>query len=295
LADLLIHEHYPCCASAKEPYLELFKNISERNAVLVAQWQAVGFCHGVLNSDNISAIGLTLDYGPFCFLDEFQIDYICNHSDQGGRYAYHRQPQIMHWNMACLASALLPLLELQLGEKESQEMMRSVLDQFPVIYAQTWQKLFRAKLGLQLSLDEDIPLLEALLQAMHDSRIDFTSFFRDLSKVGSSTTLEDIPMRNDFIDREAIDQWFENYISRIKTENTHDDERRSRMNQVNPKFILRNHLAQHAIERAQQDDFSEIEKLIHILSSPYEEQPENGGYAKTRPPGINPVEVSCSS
>jgi uncharacterized protein YdiU (UPF0061 family) len=102
-------------------------------------------------------------------------------------------------------------------------------------------------------------------------------------------------MRNDFIDREAIDQWYENYISRIKTENTHDDERRSRMNQVNPKFILRNHLAQHAIERAQQDDFSEIEKLIHILSSPYEEQPENGEYAKTRPPGINPVEVSCSS
>lgn len=295
LADLLIQQHYPSCVSAKDPYLELFKNISERNAVLVAQWQAIGFCHGVLNSDNISALGLTIDYGPFGFLDHFQIDHVCNHSDQGGRYAYHRQPQIMHWNMACLASALLPLLELQLSEKESQDMMRSALDEFPITYAQTWQKLFRAKLGLQQSLDEDIPLLETLLQAMHDSRIDFTSFFRGLDKVGSNTKLEDIPMRNDFIDRGAIDQWFENYISRIKAENIHDDERCSRMNRVNPKFILRNHLAQYAIERAQQDDFSEIEKLMHILSSPYEDQLENEAYAKPPPPGINLVEVSCSS
>ena len=295
LADLLIQQHYPICATAKEPYLELFKNISERNAVLVAQWQAVGFCHGVLNSDNISALGLTIDYGPFGFLDHFQIDHVCNHSDQGGRYAYHRQPQIMHWNMACLASALLPLLELQLSEKESQDRMRSALDDFPITYAQTWQKLFRAKLGLQQTLDEDIPLLETLLQAMHDSRIDFTSFFRDLSKVGSNTKLEDIPMRNDFIDRAAIDQWFENYISRVKVEDIHDDERRSSMNRVNPKFILRNHLAQHAIEKAQQDDFSEIEKLMHILSLPYEDQLENEWYAKPPSPGVNPVEVSCSS
>ncbi len=295
LADLLIQQHYPSCASAKEPYLELFKNISERNAVLVAQWQAVGFCHGVLNSDNISALGLTIDYGPFGFLDHFQIDYVCNHSDQGGRYAYHRQPQIMHWNMACLASALLPLLELHLSEKESQDMMRSALDEFPITYAQTWQKMFRAKLGLQQALDGDIPLLETLLQAMHDSRIDFTSFFRGLSKVGSNTKPADIPMRNDFIDRVAIDRWFENYISRIKAEAIDDDERRSCMNQVNPKFVLRNHLAQLAIEKAQQDDFSEIERLMHILSLPYEEQPENEGYAKPPPPGINPVEVSCSS
>jgi uncharacterized protein YdiU (UPF0061 family) len=113
--------------------------------------------------------------------------------------------------------------------------------------------------------------------------------------VGSNTKPADIPMRNDFIDRVAIDRWFENYISRIKAEAIDDDERRSCMNQVNPKFVLRNHLAQLAIEKAQQDDFSEIERLMHILSLPYEEQPENEGYAKPPPPGINPVEVSCSS
>ena len=295
LADLLIREHYPNCSAAKEPYLELFKNISERNALLVAQWQAVGFCHGVLNSDNISALGLTIDYGPFGFLDHFQIDHICNHSDHGGRYAYHRQPQIMHWNMACLASALLPLLETHLDEKESQAILRSALEEFPIIYAKTWQKLFRAKLGLQLSLEDDIPLLEGLLQAMHDSRIDFTSFFRELSKVGLNTKLEDISVRNDFLDRAGIDNWFKSYLSRIKLENTNDEERSALMNQVNPKFILRNHLAQNAIEKAQNDDFSEIEKLMCILSSPFEEQAEHADYSKPPPPGINPVAVSCSS
>jgi uncharacterized protein YdiU (UPF0061 family) len=186
-------------------------------------------------------------------------------------------------------------LELQLSEKESQDMMRSALDQFPIIYAQTWQKLFRAKLGLEQALDEDIPLLETLLQAMHDSRIDFTTFFRGLSKVGANTKLEDISIRNDFIDRAAIDQWFKDYIARIKIENINDEERSSRMNRVNPKFILRNHLAQHAIELAQQDDFSEVDKLMRILALPYEEQPDNEGYAKPPPPGVNPVEVSCSS
>jgi uncharacterized protein YdiU (UPF0061 family) len=145
LADNLITNHYPEALQADDAYLDLFQRICARNANLVAQWQAVGFCHGVLNSDNISVLGLTIDYGPFGFLDQFQIDHICNHSDQGGRYAYHRQPQIMHWNMACLASAMIPLLELQYDEKEAQEKLRAALEEFPVIYAQTWQSLFRKK------------------------------------------------------------------------------------------------------------------------------------------------------
>ena len=295
LADLVIKDHFPNCLNAQDPYLELFKNISERNAILVAQWQAVGFCHGVLNSDNISVLGLTMDYGPFGFLDHFQIDHICNHSDQGGRYAYHRQPQIMHWNMACLASALLPLLEIHHDKNESQTMLRLALEEFPKIYAKTWQQLFRSKLGLQLSLEDDITLIETLLQAMHESRIDFTSFFRGLSKIDCHTKLEDVSVRDDFIDRNAIDRWFENYLSRLKQEKISGQERSARMNQVNPKFILRNHLAQRAIEQAQNDDFSEIKKLLHILSLPFEEQPEYEPYAKPPSPNIHPIEVSCSS
>ena len=295
LADDLISSHYPEALQAENAYLELFKGISARNASLVAQWQAVGFCHGVLNSDNISALGLTIDYGPFGFLDHFQIDHICNHSDQGGRYAYHRQPQIMHWNMACLASAMIPLLELQYEEKEAQEKLRVALEEFPVIYAQAWQSLFRKKLGFTTKKDEDIALVERLLQAMHDSRIDFTSFFRALSSIKTDPPIAQISLRDDFVDREAIDQWFADYIARLQSESRNDLKRQIAMNQVNPKYVLRNHLAQRAIERAQQKDFSEVGKLLNVLSRPFDEQPENESYALPPPPNHHAVEVSCSS
>jgi len=295
LADLLISNHYPEALESDDPYLQLFKSICARNAKLVAQWQAVGFCHGVLNSDNISALGLTIDYGPFGFLDQFQIDHICNHSDQGGRYAYHRQPQIMHWNMACLASAMIPLLELQHCEKEAQEKLRVALEEFPVIYAQTWQDLFRKKLGLITSQDGDIALIERLLQLMHDSKVDFTNFFRSLGAIKMGVSIEQIILRNDFINRELIDRWFGDYIVRLQSESSNDHDRQKAMNLVNPKFVLRNHLAQIAIERAQKKDFSEITKLLEILSRPFDEQPDHASYALAPPANLDAVEVSCSS
>ena len=295
LADSLIHDHYPEALESEDPYLELFKSICTRNAKLVAQWQAVGFCHGVLNSDNISVLGLTIDYGPFGFLDQFQIDHICNHSDQGGRYAYHRQPQIMHWNMACLASAMIPLLELSYDEKEAQEKLRSALEEFPVIYTQAWQDLFRKKLGLLTSQDGDIALIERLLQAMHDSRVDFTSFFRSLGAIKMNAPIEQISLRNDFIDRDLIDQWFSDYVARLLCESSNDIERQKAMNQVNPKYVLRNHLAQFAIEKAQKKDFSEITKLLNILNKPFDEQIDHESYALAPPPNLDVVEVSCSS
>lgn len=295
LANLLINEFYPECASKKNSYLELFKEISARNAKLVAAWQAVGFCHGVLNSDNISALGLTIDYGPFGFLDHFEIDHICNHSDHGGRYAYHRQPQIMHWNMACLASAMLPLLELEHSAEESQELLRSALEEFPLTYAKEWQRTFRLKLGLQSEQDDDIQLIERLLQAMHDSKVDFSNFFRSLSNIKKDSNPIAIPQRNEFIDRENIDQWFTDYINRLQSEPISDDDRKDLMNRVNPKFILRNHLAQIAIEKAQQDDFSEVDILFKILSKPFDEQLAFDSYSKPPALDMQRIEVSCSS
>jgi uncharacterized protein YdiU (UPF0061 family) len=295
LADLLIDQHYLECRNSKDPYLALFQEISERNATLVAQWQAVGFCHGVLNSDNISVLGLTIDYGPFGFLDQFQMDHICNHSDQGGRYAYHRQPQIMHWNMACLASALIPLVELRYSEKEAQELLRAALEEFPKVYAQNWQSLFRKKLGLATAQDEDVTLIERLLQAMHDSRVDFTNFFRHLSKLKVDAPIEQISLRDEFIDREAIDKWFSDYLARLQSESSIDEIRKKTMNQVNPKYVLRNHLAQLAIERAQNKDFSEVTKLLNILSKPFDDQVEHEFYALAPPPNLDSIEVSCSS
>lgn len=295
LADLLLTHFYPECAKNQDQYLSLFKAISLKNAQLVAKWQSVGFCHGVLNSDNISALGLTIDYGPFGFVDHFEIDHICNHSDHAGRYAYHRQPQIMHWNMACLASAMLPLIELDYSAEDAQALLRSALEDFPVEYASQWQDLFRHKLGLFTAQDGDIELIERLLQAMHDSRIDFTSFFRSLSGIRKSMSPKDIALRNDFLDRDGIDSWFQDYLARLQIEALDDAARKLAMDHVNPKYILRNHLAQAAIEKAQGDDFSEVTKLLQILSHPYDEQLEYGIYALPPSPDLNPVAVSCSS
>lgn len=295
LADLLIAKFYPECASKKDLYLNLFKEISTRNAKLVAAWQAVGFCHGVLNSDNISALGLTIDYGPFGFLDHFEIDHICNHSDHGGRYAYHRQPQIMHWNMACLASAMLPLLELEHSAEESQELLRSALEEFPLIYAKEWQRTFRLKLGLQSAEDSDIQLIERLLQAMHDSKVDFTTFFRGLSNIKKDSKSLALAQRNEFVDRENIDQWFTDYINRLQSEALADSDRKNLMDGVNPKYILRNHLAQIAIDKAQHDDFSEVDNLFKILSKPFDEQLAFDDYSKPPPLDMQRVAVSCSS
>jgi uncharacterized protein YdiU (UPF0061 family) len=295
LADLLIRDHYPECQNTSNPYLELFKQICDRNAKLVAQWQAVGFCHGVLNSDNISAIGLTMDYGPFGFMDHFQIDHICNHSDQGGRYAYHRQPQIMHWNMACLASAFLPLIELDHDASESQTLLRDALEEFAANYAKAWQLLFRQKLGFTTAQDGDTNLIERLLQAMHDSKVDFTYYFRQLSHVRQEQDIQTIVLRDQFLDRELIDQWFSDYITRLKSENSSDEERQIAMNLVNPKFVLRNHLAQVAIDKARQHDFSEVQTLLKILTNPYDEQVEFDAYALPPTPDLERVEVSCSS
>ncbi|QWD87814.1 YdiU family protein [Polynucleobacter paludilacus] len=295
LADYLIDHFYPECRAAKEPYLELFKAISARSADLVAQWQAVGFCHGVLNTDNISALGLTIDYGPFGFLDQFQIDHVCNHSDSGGRYAYHRQPQIMHWNMACLASAMCPLLEINHPSETAQALLRSALEEFPKLYAGRWQGLFRAKLGLQTVEFEDISLIERLLQVMHDARVDYTFFFRKLANYDSILLKPPKEARDLFNHLAVIDEWFRDYGLRLQSENSVDAERKMLMNACNPKFILRNHLAQDAIEKAQIQDYSEVSKLLAILENPFDEQENNEAYANPPPSEYRPVEVSCSS
>lgn len=240
-------------------------------------------------------MGLTIDYGPFGFLDQFQIDHICNHSDQSGRYAYHRQPQIMHWNMACLASSMIPLLELRHSEKEAQDLLRLALEEFPITYAQTWQSLFRKKLGFSTEKDGDVALIERLIQTMHDSRVDFTSFFRNLGKLNSKLPITTFSSRDDFIDRRAIDIWLTDYVARLQNESSIDSERQLAMNQANPKYILRNHLAQFAIEQAQKKDFSEVSKLLKILSRPFDEQPEYDAYSMAPSPNLNAVEVSCSS
>ena len=293
LAAYLIEAHYPECQSSPTPYLDLFKAISARNARCVAQWQAVGFCHGVLNSDNISALGLTMDYGPFGFLDHTALGHICNHTDSGGRYAYHRQPKIMHWNMACLANAMVPLVETESPGQDAAEILRAALSAFPPEYEAKWVALFRGKLGLQTDAPEDMELIETLLQLMHANRADFTTVFRSLSTVQKKDTHSN--WRDQFLDRDAADLWLTQYRTRLMQEANSDAERAAQMNRVNPKFILRNHLAQRAIEMAQQDDFTEVNRLQRILSRPFDEQPAFEHYALAPLPDEVITDLSCSS
>jgi serine/tyrosine/threonine adenylyltransferase len=293
LAAYLIEVHYPECQSSSTPYHALFTAISGRNARCVAHWQAVGFCHGVLNSDNISALGLTMDYGPFGFLDHTALDHICNHTDSGGRYAYHRQPKIMHWNMACLANAMVPLVEMESPGEDAADLLRAALSTFPPEYESKWLALFREKLGLQTAVAEDMDLIEALLQLMHANRADFTNVFRSLSTVQKMDAHSD--WRDQFLDRDAADAWLMQYRARLMQESSSDSERAALMNRVNPKFILRNHLAQRAIEMAQQDDFSEVNRLQRILSRPFDEQPEFEQYASAPLPDEVVSDLSCSS
>jgi uncharacterized protein YdiU (UPF0061 family) len=295
MADCLLMHHYPECQGVDDPYLALFAAISERTAKLVAHWQAIGFCHGVLNSDNISILGLTIDYGPFGFLDRFQMDHICNHSDNQGRYAYQRQPQIMHWNMACLAEAMLPLIEQRYDGENAQTHLQEALEKFPEIYRTAWLAQFRAKLGLKIENAGDMSLIESLLKLMHGNRVDFTNTFRALSHFDASHNAKSNPLRDQFLNRDAFDSWMQSYLDRLKEEKSSHAERQSHMLATNPKFVLRNYLAQTAIEKAQNDDFSEVKRLLEILQDPYSDQPGMDQYAVPPPAALEQIEVSCSS
>ena len=288
LADYVIARHYPHLADNEDKYQLFLNEVTQRTARLMAQWQAVGFSHGVMNTDNMSILGLTFDYGPFGFMESYDPGYICNHSDPRGRYAYDQQPQVGLWNLACLAQALSPLIEKQHAH--------AVLDGYAPAYHRHYAELMGAKLGLQKNDANDIQLIGSLLQMMHDSQIDYTNLFRSLGNFDSSEDAANAALRDPFIDRAAFDAWAAAYRARLQQEPGTDGERRARMNAVNPKYILRNYLAQNAIERAEkQRDFSEIDRLLVLLGKPFDEQPEMESYAAAPPDWARKIEVSCSS
>ena len=292
LADYVIDSFFPFLRDDANPYQALLTEVTRRTARLVAQWQAVGFCHGVMNTDNMSILGLTLDYGPFGFLDGFDANHICNHSDHQGRYAYGRQPQIAHWNLYCLAQALLPLVG-------SVEDAQAALEPFKAIFTAAMDDAMHAKLGLVDRQAEDESLFEQLFALLQESRADFTIFFRRLADLGraadSSNRRPGADARDLFLDRERFDVWATPYTARVAREGRDPAARRLAMNAVNPKYVLRNHLAEEAIEKARGKDFSEVERLLRILQKPFDEQPEHERYAALPPDWAGTLKVSCSS
>jgi len=293
LADYVIDHHYPHLKGEPNRYLQLFREVTRRTAELISQWQLVGFAHGVMNTDNMSILGLTLDYGPFGFLDDYDPGFICNHSDYSGRYAFERQPRIGRWNLSCLGQALLPLFD---GEPEAAAAQaNAVLDEYQPHFQRHNMAGQRAKLGLQEKHRGDAALLSDLLSLLQQNRSDYTRSFRALAGFDSTEGAVNPSLRDSFIDRSAFDDWAARYSARLRAEGSIDAARKEGMNRVNPKYILRNYLAQQAIEQAEAGDYSEIETLHRILQRPFDEQPDYEAYAEAPPDWGKSLEISCSS
>ncbi len=240
LADHVIERFYPHCREADDPYLALLDEAVMSTADLMVEWQAVGFCHGVMNTDNMSILGLTIDYGPFGFMDGFDAGYICNHSDSQGRYAYKMQPQIAYWNLFCLAQGLLPLLgeqheESVRGDKSIEDAQR-VLGGFKDRFAPALERRMRAKLGLETERDGDDTLVNRLFEVMHANRADFTLTFRNLARVSKHDASGDAPVRDLFLDRAAFDAWANDYRARLSEETRDDAARAIAMNRCEPQI-----------------------------------------------------------
>ena len=293
LADHVVAEHYSQFLQRPDRHQAWLTEAVERTARLMAQWQAVGFCHGVMNTDNFSALGLTLDYGPYGFMDAFNAHHICNHTDEGGRYAYDRQPMIGHWNCSKLLQATLPLLAPQ--PEAAVEIANAILDRYPPAYAEAMTRRWCDKLGLREAREGDADLINRYLTLLHNGHSDFTRSFRHLSRLKAHDDGPAEGVRDEIADLAAFDAWVPDYRARLRSEQSDDAARAARMNAVNPKYVLRNHLAQAAIERAEADDFGEIDTLFRLLLKPFDEQPEFERYAAEPPESARHIEVSCSS
>ncbi|WP_252177814.1 protein adenylyltransferase SelO [Endozoicomonas sp. 4G] len=286
LAEFTIQNYFPQWLNKDDKYCLLFKTVVEKTAHMIALWQANGFAHGVMNTDNMSILGETFDYGPYGFQDDFNWHYICNHSDHSGRYAFSQQPDIGYWNCGRLAQALVPLLD-------DASALQKILDSYPTLYSDKYLSLMSEKLGLREEEPEDSELIRDLLQQLHEQHLDYTLFFRALSNYQpgqASSALMDLCSQPD-----PLKQWLQRYDERVLRNSEPEQQRHQRMKQVNPKYVLRNYLAQTAIEKAETGDYSEIKQLMTVLKSPYDEHPDLEHYAQKPPEWGKKLEVSCSS
>ena len=284
LADFVIANFYPACRDAPQPYAALLQAVSERTAHLMAAWQAVGFCHGVMNTDNMSILGLTIDYGPFQFLDAFDPGHVCNHSDSEGRYAYNKQPNIAYWNLFCLGQALLPLMD-------NQEQALVALESYKTVFPEALEARMRAKLGLPDSQPDDKALIESTFKLLASNKVDYTIFWRRLCGFTPQSGHEAV--RDLFFDRESFNAWALSYSERL----THvlRGLQSDLMLKSNPKFVLRNHLGEQAIRAAKLNDFSQVNTLLTVLQSPFEEHAGHDDLAGFPPDWAAAIEISCSS
>jgi uncharacterized protein YdiU (UPF0061 family) len=280
LADFCIDNYSTYFSRTKNIYEEFFRSIVKQTATMIAQWQACGFNHGVMNTDNMSILAETFDYGPYGFMEDYLPAYVCNHSDHQGRYAFKNQPYIGLWNCSALGHALSSLI--------SEEAQGEILQTYEEIFQSTLAKLFREKLGLKQDQSEDAALIQGLLDIMESEKLDYTNTFRNLTQALTNKITPEL-------DSAVAKSWIVSFQERQTKEGLSVDKKVISMNQVNPKFILRNYMAQEAIEAAENNDFSSLETLIIILSKPFEEHEEFQNFANKSPAWAKDLEISCSS
>lgn len=301
LTDFTIRHFFPNVeVGTKEGYVQFFREVSRRTLELMMHWQRVGFVHGVMNTDNLSILGLTIDYGPYGWLEGYELGWTPNTTDgREKRYRYGNQPQIAHWNLYQLANALYPLIE-------DTKPLEDALNEYREEYAVLYPKMMRQKLGLEQSIPEDNNLILALQNNLELTETDMTIFFRLLSDVSKDATITSPSLfmeiiRPAFYDPNKVTEeitktwhkWFLDYQDRLRKESLSDEARKSAMNLTNPKYVLRNYMAQLAIDDADKGDYKLIDELYELLKKPYDEQPEQAKWFAKRPEWAR-HKVGCS-
>jgi len=284
LAEYVIAESFPHLKDDEDRFFKMFSEVVERTAGLIAQWQGIGFNHGVMNTDNMSIEGLTIDYGPYAMLDDFNYSYVCNNKDRLGRYSYGDQPNISYWNLTMLSKALSPIID--------KDRMQKKLDDFgSFLYPNAYIDVMREKLGLAVQLDEDMELIKELVGTLQDIFVDHTLFFRTLSRYdGDREPVYDIAM-----DPVTLDKWLILYDERLSHETRTQAQRQKEMLKVNPKYILKNYMLEEAIRLAERGDYTMVETLLYIGAHPYDEHPEFERFAGDTPEEHKNIGLSCSS
>ena len=282
LADCVIERNYPNTKCEGNAYAALLQSIVERQAGLIAKWMQIGFIHGVMNTDNMSIAGETIDYGPCAFMDYFDHDQVYSSIDRHGRYAYSNQPSIGLWNLTRLAETFIPLLADDTDD--AVEIARGILKSYFEAYEQSWLAGMQEKLGLSTQLDNDKALIEDLFNIMAVNKADFTLTFYYLSQISVDSTIDNSAeqekmLQDLFADADQMKQWLVKWRARSAEESLDDDARQIRMQAVNPVYIPRNHLIEAAIRAAEDlDDFSLFHDLHAVLQAPYERQTGKGVY-----------------
>jgi len=289
LADYAIRRHDPDLEGSDGQYLSFFERVVQRQADLVAQWVLIGFVHGVMNTDNTTISGETIDYGPCAFIDSYDPDAVFSSIDHGGRYAFGRQPVLAQWNLARLAECILPLLDGENSER-AVELATAQLDRFPELYQSAWLAGLRGKLGLATAQESDLDLANELFEAMAGQDVDYTLFFRKLAMTDQPDAARVL-----FKDASAFDLWHPKWAARLESEGRAPEDVTEAMNAVNPLYIPRNHVVEAALEASETGDYGPARKLLGVLKDPFVERPGLEEYTVPAPAGSGPYTTFCGT